>query len=343
METTNILITGIGGAGFGEQILKALNISDLNLFIIGTDVTQICFNKTNVDKFLIIPSASDVSYGECIRTLIDNYNIKAIFPGSEPELKYFSKNIDMFKDVYIAINSNELISLCLNKYNTYEKLSKLNILVPNYEKIDYISDCEKINYFPVVLKPNTNSGGSSHIYIAFDKDELLMFANYMLKHGIDIVAQEHVGDSENEYTIGVSSDNNGKIIGSIILKRIINNGLTTSKKIKSENKNIVISSGVSQGIFIVNDDIKKQAESIALKLNSKGPINIQGRVVNGKLLIFEINPRLSGTTSLRAMVGYNEPANMIKQNVLHQYADYSYDEKIVLRSITESVMIDNFI
>lgn len=50
----------------------------------------------------------------------------------------------------------------------------------------------------------------------------------------------------------------------------------------------------------------------------------------------EINPRLSGTTSLRAIVGYNEPANMIKQNVLFKKVNYSYRTGIVLRSIMEN-------
>ena len=32
--------------------------------------------------------------------------------------------------------------------------------------------------------------------------------------------------------------------------------------------------------------------------------------------MFEINPRFSGTTSLRAMVGYNEPDVLIRHHVL---------------------------
>ncbi|WP_066892523.1 ATP-grasp domain-containing protein [Clostridium nigeriense] len=340
MKDINILITGIGGAGFGEQILKALKMSDLNLFIIGTDITDICFNKRNVNKFLVIPSAYDESYNKVIKELINSYDIKAIFPGSEPELQYFSNNIEEFKDIYVGINSNELIKLCSNKFSTYEKLSQLGLSVPKYEKINTIDDCKKIDYFPVILKPNTNSGGSAHIYISFDMEELKMFSGYMLKHGIDIIAQEYIGDSNNEYTIGVSSDKNGNILGSIILKRIINNGLSTNKRAKLNDINIVISSGISQGEFIFNDNIKEQAENIAKKIDSRGPINIQGRVVDGKLLIFEINPRLSGTTSLRAMVGYNEPANMIKQNILHENVIYNYNNGVVLRSIVENVDMD---
>ncbi|MFL0197103.1 ATP-grasp domain-containing protein [Clostridium sp. WILCCON 0269] len=336
MDDTNILITGIGGAGFGEQILKALKISDLKLFIVGTDITDICFNKKDVDEFLTIPPASDFKYEQNIRDIIIKYNIKAIFPGSEPELRFFNKNREKFNDVYIAINSREIIELCMDKFETYERLNKLGILLPKYNKINCISAIESIDYFPVILKPSTGSGGSSHVYIAFDSWELKLFTEYMLKLDIDIVAQEYIGYDNNEYTIGISSDKNGNVISSIILKRIINNGLSTSKKINVNGKSMLISSGISQGEFIHDENIKKQAELIAKKLNSRGPINIQGRVKNDKLLIFEINPRLSGTTSLRAIVGYNEPANMIRQNILEENVSFNYSDKLILRSIIES-------
>jgi carbamoyl-phosphate synthase large subunit len=335
LNRVNVLITGIGSAGVGEQILKALKISDLDLFIIGTDISKVCFNKNKVDKFLVVPSVSDDDYGKYIRAVIDNNNIKAIFPGSEAELKYYSNNISEFKDVYISINNRELIDLCLNKFNTYEKFSQLGIFTAKYNKINTVYDGSKIDYFPVVLKPNTNSGGSSHIYVAFDKEEVEMFVKYMLKHEIDVIAQEYIEYDNNEYTIGVSSDREGNILGSIILKRLINNALSTNKKIKFDNKSVIISSGISQGEFINDENIKRQAEDIAKKLGSKGPMNIQARFSNNKLLLLEINPRLSGTTYLRAMVGYNEPSNMIKQNILHENVNYKYDGRIVLRSITE--------
>jgi len=337
LAKVNVLITGIGSAGVGEQILKALKESDLDLVIVGTDISDICFNKNKVDKFLVVPPVNDINYGQYIRNVINNNNIKAVFPGSEVELKYFSNNILEFQDVYIAINNKDIIDLCLNKFETYEKLSQLGISTAKYNKINTLHDCHKVNYFPIVLKPNTNSGGSSHIYVAFDMQELVMFVKYMLKHGIDIIAQEYIDYDNNEYTIGVSSDCQGNVLGSIILKRLINNALTTNKKFKFNNKNLIISSGISQGEFINDENIKRQAEEIAKKLRSKGPMNIQVRVSNNKLLLLEINPRLSGTTYLRAMVGYNEPANMIKQNILHQDFSYSYSTKMVLRSIVENI------
>src|SRR5690606_33397281 len=67
-----------------------------------------------------------------------------------------------------------------------------------------------------------------------------------------------------------------------------------------------ISSGYSQGYISEFPELCDQAEKIARLIQSRGPINIQGRVRNGVLLPFEINPRFSASTYLRALAGFNE-------------------------------------
>jgi carbamoyl-phosphate synthase large subunit len=59
-------------------------------------------------------------------------------------------------------------------------------------------------------------------------------------------------------------------------------------------------------------DIEAYCCSIAEKLGSTGPLNFQGRMHNGKFYIFEINPRFSGTSFMRAMSGFNEADLWIK-------------------------------
>jgi carbamoyl-phosphate synthase large subunit len=49
-----------------------------------------------------------------------------------------------------------------------------------------------------------------------------------------------------------------------------------------------------------------------------GPVNVQLRKSKGEFFIFEINPRFSGTTPIRAALGVNEPDMMIKNLVLEK-------------------------
>ena len=74
----------------------------------------------------------------------------------------------------------------------------------------------------------------------------------------------------------------------------------------------IVSSGYSQGHIGEYPSVCRQAEQIAGTIGSRGPINIQGRVRGGTLLPFEINPRFSASTYLRAMAGFNEVDAMLR-------------------------------
>jgi len=341
MEKVNVLITGVGGGGLGEQVIKALRLSKkLNLNLIGTDITHKTTGSRLVDFFYVVPRVNSSNYKETIKSIIEKHQISIIFAGSEAEIKFISSEKLFFDklNVFCALNNKKIIDLCMDKYQTFKKLESIGVSVGKYKKINNIEDIYNIDYFPLVLKPSTGSGGSANVSICFDKEDLELTAKYMLKNSIDLVAQEYI-ESDEEWTIGVSSDENGEVLGCIAMKRFLNNSLAIREKLNRNGKTYVISSGLSQGQIVKDNSILAQSLSIAKQIGSTGPLNIQARVVNGKLYPFEINPRLSGTTSIRAMAGYNEPeAMIIKKLGLWDNNLDEYEELLVLRTIVEVVI-----
>jgi carbamoyl-phosphate synthase large subunit len=103
-----------------------------------------------------------------------------------------------------------------------------------------------------------------------------------------------------------------KAVSSIALKKFMEG---PTKYVR--NKSFVLSSGISQGEFRWFKEVCRVCEDIAEKIGSTGPLNIQLRLVNGKVRPFEINPRFSGTTSSRALTGYNEPEFYIRKYLLN--------------------------
>ena len=338
MSKVNVLVTGISGGSHGEEILKSLNLAkDKDLVIIGTNVTKITTGKRLVDFFYKVPYANEKSFKDSIFAIIKKHNIKFVFHGCESELIFMSENREFFKEkgVGLPLNSKEIINLCMDKLRTFETLKNLGFKTAQYKKINSIKDIDNVNFFPLVLKPSTGSGGSAHVNLCFDKDDLETAAKYMLKYGVDIIAQEYISSSE-EYTIGVSSDKKGNIVGSIAIRRILGSALSTRIKIKRDDRMYMISSGVSQGEIIKDENILSQAEDIAKKLNSVGPLNIQCRLLDGIIIPFEINPRLSGTTFLRAMAGYNEPKEMLNNYLFDRpFCLKNYDFCTILRTLEE--------
>jgi carbamoyl-phosphate synthase large subunit len=102
----------------------------------------------------------------------------------------------------------------------------------------------------------------------------------------------------------------------------------------------VISSGVSQGRIGKFKKITDQCRKIAEALESHGPLNIQCRVVDGVVHVFEINPRLSGTTSLRALIGFNEPDLLIQRHLKGReiHIDQQWPITKIERTLVEQIV-----
>lgn len=347
---TRVLVTAIGGGGHGDQVLKALRIAGVDKYeIYGADANPDCPQSSKVDKFINLPYSNDPNYLDDLLDACKKHNIKALFHGCEPELEVFAENKEKIvsEGIFLPINKPSLIKLCMDKIETNAKLASLGFNSPNYLRVTSVEELEKVDWFPVVVKPSKGSGGSANVFIAQNKRELQGLANYL---GLGLTAQsfiiqEYVGTPENEFTVGVLHDLDGEFINTIAVKRHLKNGLsirasvpnTTGKK--ELGNRLVISSGVSQGEIGQFAEVTAQCKDIAEKLGSAGPLNIQCRVVNGIVKVFEINPRFSGTTSLRALVGFNEPDILIRKHLYGEdiAPDFSYQSALILRSLTETV------
>jgi carbamoyl-phosphate synthase large subunit len=59
---------------------------------------------------------------------------------------------------------------------------------------------------------------------------------------------------------------------------------------------------------------------IAEKLKPKGPCNVQMRMHRGRAVCFELNVRFSGTTPIRARMGFNDVEAAVRHYVMGEAA-----------------------
>jgi len=342
VEKINVLIAGVGGGSHGLEILKALRVSDIKYNICGTDMSPYSLGLYKADKGYTVPPAMHQDYIPIILDICEKESIDVIFHGSESDLKALSDNREIFKEknIFLPLNSKRVIDICMDKNETFLLLNNKGINTPRTMAIDSEKDLGSIDFFPVIIKPYKGGGGSRNTYIAQDKDELCFFCNYIIKYGGNPLVQEYVGSYDNEYTVGILSGIEGGIISSVAIKRSILSGLSNRLYLHSKNKEeiLAISSGISQGEVINDKKLLDECKKIALTIESKGPINIQCRFVDNKLYPFEINPRFSGTTFMRALAGVNEPDLFIRKYLLKETLskDIIPNEGLVLRGLEES-------
>jgi len=120
--------------------------------------------------------------------------------------------------------------------------------------------------------------------------------------------------------VGVIRLQNGKIKRSIAMKRDLEKSLSQREVFfsKKSRKKLVISSGISQGTFGDFKEIREFCERISDIVGAEGPLNIQCRKTSNGVIPFEINPRFSGTTSLRSLVGFNELDFLIRYKMYNE-------------------------
>lgn len=343
-----VMVTGVGGGGHGEQILKALRLSFLKFHIIGGDMSPMSKGLADVDVPYILPPASDEEYIPALLTVCKKYNVKALFHGSEPELKAMDrarKEIQQ-EGIFLPINPSSVIDICMDKFKTFKFLASKGLDFPTTEKITNIDDAEKIDFFPAVLKPSIAGGGSANVMLAQTREELITFCKYLLTIYDEFIVQEYIGTPDSEYTVGVLISMDGELINSIAVKRMILSSLSNYIKVPNRTKRkdlgeiLAISSGISQGYIGKFPEVCEPCEELAKELGCRGAVNIQCRFVNGNVYVFEINPRFSGTTSLRAMVGYNEPDVLIRKHILSEDIThhFHYNSGIIVRGLSETFL-----
>jgi carbamoyl-phosphate synthase large subunit len=345
----NVLVTATSGTNVGTQILEALLLLPESYRLVATDTSDPFFGAFKAHASFVVPPASAPNYLDEVLDICQSEKVEIIIPGSEAELAYLSKHQQVLQDasLHLLINNSEVINTCLNKMDTCAFLKKNGFAYAPFELVSIDNDPAEeadrlldVLRLPVVVKPYMEAGGSKGIHVIQEDEELVALLKIFHGSKTNLMAQEYVGSAEEEYTIGVLSDDQGRAFSSFVLKRIINSTFTRMIHVVNRNKSriktdyLTISTGVSQGWVDDFPEMRSFAEELANALGSTGPLNIQCRRTEQGIVTFEINPRFSGTTSIRAICGHNDPDLMIRGRFDGQWsAPESYAKGLVLRGL----------
>ncbi|MAG47642.1 hypothetical protein CL617_03475 [archaeon] len=323
-KIVNVLITGVGG-NIGQGVIKSLKMSNLKCRIVGTDIKSHSTGFFTIDKGYIVPKANDDRFLDKIIEICNSENIDIIFVSPPIELPIFSKNKEIIENktkAKVVINTEEVIRIGNDKFETYKFLKENNL---NYPETVLASDEDGIKQlidklgFPLIIKPRVGRG-SVGVHKVKDKDEL-----YSLLKIVDSpIVQEYLEPDDEEYT-SEALVLNGKMLGSITMKRELLEGTTVSAIVDDYEE--------------INEVVKKAA----LAIGSNGPCNFQLRLTKKGPTVFEINPRVSGTTPMRAKLGFNAPEAMIRKIIFNEdVGEMKYKKGTILRYWNEVYVFKDY-
>ena len=313
---TRVLITGAGGRSVGAGILHALMRTGDDVRsrweTVATDADPFSWGLYVADHRALVPRADAPGYLDRIRELTEVYDLAAILPGTESETVLLAASRGELPIPVIA-NDSELMPLMIDKRLAELKLRELGLaFVPSFRWAEREEAVRQFG-FPLCIKPARATGGSRGVHLVTSHAQLEGLVPFVDAQSEPMV-QPYLEGPDDEYTVGVLSDRSGGVVDSIVIRRkLIGLSLLDSKPYG--DRKAMVSTGISQGFVIRHAELQDLCEALAVRLGSRGPLNLQLRQHDGQFYVFEIHPRFSGTTPVRASAGFNEPDLLLRHHL----------------------------
>lgn len=296
MKPVNVLVHAVGSP-LGQSILKALQMSELKINLYVCDIFNDAPGLFMVppEYQVILPPVKDAGFHSFMSEFIKNKEITFVFPVISLEHDYYHLHEKHYLDagVKVITLNQKIYDLLNNKYQCFEYLKQKGIRIPQSILADQAGQyIDQLDHFPgsFVLKP-IYGASSNDLFIIKEKDRLIQFVNlYPVNY---FMIQEYI-DAKEEYTVGVYRSPKRNYEDSLVIRRELKFGLSY------------------KGEVIEDQSISDYAVEVCRSFDTEYSANVQLRVRDGLSYVFEINPRLSSTTCVRAHFGFNEPEMIIK-------------------------------
>jgi len=254
--------------------------------VIVTDVNALSPAVYAADAAFRVPLASDPGYIHEILTIASAERVGLVVPTIDDELPLFSAAIPQFEaaGARVAVSPLSTTLLCNDKYATCCALAQKGIAAAR----SFLPGMLTSPSFPLFVKPRSGRGGVSAFPIR-DQRELDFFLSYVE----DPLIQDYLAGPE--FTIDMLCDFAGRPLAIVPRERV------------------VIRAGViDRGRTVKDPSLIALAEACAAALPFAGAVNVQCRVVDGRPVVFEINPRFSGGIPLTIEAGADFPAMLVR-------------------------------
>lgn len=296
------LVTGVG-APPGVSIFKALRQSALRPRVVATDAEPLSVGLFRGDAAYVLPriASDEAGYLAALTRLCLRERVALVCFGSEIELRRIAphrRRVEAETGSRLVVNDAATIELFLDKWATARALRERDLPAPDTILADdpaAVADFLERHPFPHILKPRHGSG-SKNVFLVHDAAEIELLSRYVPEP----VLQEHLTPDDEEYTVGVYKSRRLGYVGQIAFRRSLASGLTYKAQV------------------VFDPEIERVCRRVVESFDVWGPLNVQLRKTPAGVRIFEVNPRFSSSSVMRAYFGFNEAELCLRDLVLRE-------------------------
>jgi len=302
------------GSGVGQSVINSLRLSRLPLKTVGLGTNPFAYGAYDCDAYDYTKSISEKGYVDNLIKKCKEHNIDLVIPGLDDEALIFAQNADKFNSAGIkAIYADEeLISICRDKEKMSLELNRVvDVFVKSYNKETLSDDIAsgKVK-FPFIAKPRSGFA-SKGVEIIRSVDDIVKITE---DHIVQELAIPRIDDPNYVFYMSHIAKNRNPQVSEVSIQIVYSPEAKLMGRMFSYNK---LNNGIPIEIVPYDDDyiwsIVDKLTPVLLKMGLRGPLNIQGRLTENGLKLFEMNPRFTGITGLRALMGFNEVEACVKE------------------------------
>ncbi len=285
-----LLVTGVG-SNIGLGILRSLRAAAIPGDVVGTDVFRHAAGFAWCAAAETVPFATTAEYVPRFVEILRRHRVELVLIGSEVETWVLARaraQVEAETGARIVVNEPGLVDRCSDKWGVVELFRDAGLAYPDSTiRMDDRSAFVEKHGYPVILKPR--HGWSAR---GVQRIEERASLDFFAEHTKEPILQEYLeGD---EFTCAVVFDRSGAYRDHVVMKRDLLNGTTFRAEV------------------VARRDVDDYVRAFASRHRFVGSINLQLRVVARGPVAFEINPRFSGTTSMRMGAGFNDVAAVVR-------------------------------
>jgi carbamoyl-phosphate synthase large subunit len=285
------------GNPLGQNIYKALKMAKLPLRIWVMDANPFSVGLTWEPDSVVAPRVKVPNYVDEFGDFLKRNEIDIVFFGTEAEPAALRGRLDELSasiGTVFALDRKAVLDIADDKYLTAKALADAGV---DHPRSAIAGDDDAVRAlmqevgFPLIAKPRRGSAARGLFRLtSAESFKPELFPNYVI--------QECLLPDDQEYTVGIYRCRDGRTVAATVIRRELDFGLTY------------------KGVLDPHPAIQAYAVQVAEALGASGSVNVQLRLTERGPVAFEVNPRFSSTTPIRAHFGVNEPELAIRELVL---------------------------
>lgn len=268
-----LLFTGGGGAG-NEAIYHLLqgryetHFADADVRSIDPSIPAECRHA--------IPLANAADFAHALARLVRRLGIDLLVPGVDEELPLLARD----DGTGLLLPDPVYVTAMLDKLETARRLAAAGL---DHPRTVLGSEVDRWDLFPCIAKPRTGRG-SRNVHLVHSAKQFSAYLGFTGLSPDDVVLQERVVGQE--YTVMMAADTDANLRAVVPVRVDFKRGITIRATTDADAR------------------VLDACRAIHGALPTRGCYNIQAMLADqGRLLPFEINPRVSTTLCLGLAAG----------------------------------------